>query len=85
MRIDVTFPLTNLGDVLLQFVAGCNLGILIRDMMMKRSGVGEAPYIRPVRSWEEEELMTGALRLGMDLKKSSTLNSVEEISGVGMI
>lgn len=43
MRIDVTLPLTNLGDVLQQFVAECNLGILIRDMMMKRSEVGEAP------------------------------------------
>lgn len=55
------------------------------DMMMKQIEVGEAPYIRPVRSWEEEELMTGAPRLGKDLKKSSTLNSVEEISGVGMM
>lgn len=79
MRIDVTLPLTNLADASLQFVAGCNLGILIRDVMMKRSEVGEAPYIRPV------ELMTGASRLGNDLKKSSTLHSVEEISGVGMM
>lgn len=51
MRIDAT--LTNLCDVLLQFAAGCNLGILIRDIMMKGSEMGEAPYIRPVRNRAE--------------------------------
>lgn len=45
MRIDATLPLTNLCDVLLQFEAGCNLGILIRDIMMKGSKMGEASYI----------------------------------------
>lgn len=55
-------------DVLLQFEAGCNLGILIREVMMKGGEMGEAPSIRPVRSW-----MAAAPRLPKDLKKSSTL------------
>lgn len=62
------FPLSHLCDVLLQFEAGCNLGILIRDVMMKGGEMGEAPSIRPVRSW-----MAAAPRLPENLKKSSAL------------
>lgn len=45
MRIDTTLPFTNLCDVLQQSRAGCSLGILIRDIMMKGRCSGEAPCI----------------------------------------